>query len=367
MQTVREGDVTIRVPEQLGAGTSDTVFFNPSQELNRDLTITALNAYRDQYGAVTYCDAMTATGIRGLRAAKADWDVTCYDIDPEAVALTRANFRANNLDGSVQRRNANTVLHQHRYDIVDIDPYGSPIPFADAAFRGTQDLLCVTATDTAPLCGAHFTAGIRRYSAVPRNTEYHPEMGCRILVSALARTGARYDVGITPLLTHATRHYVRTYLALDRGATPADASVNHLGYVHHCWACRYRHAETASLPDPPAACPACGSDNVETAGPLWIAPLNDPEFLDSATTHLAPNMGTIDRARKLLATLSNELDTPTHYDQHRLCKLWSRSAGPMDEFLEAIRAAGYAASRTHYGGTTFKTDADVTTIKEVTA
>jgi tRNA (guanine26-N2/guanine27-N2)-dimethyltransferase len=29
----------------------------------------------------------------------------------------------------------------------------------------------------------------------------------------------------------------------------------------------------------------------------------------------------------------------------------------MDEFLETLREAGYAASRTHYGGTTFKTDA----------
>jgi tRNA (guanine26-N2/guanine27-N2)-dimethyltransferase len=29
----------------------------------------------------------------------------------------------------------------------------------------------------------------------------------------------------------------------------------------------------------------------------------------------------------------------------------------MDEFLERLRAAGFEASRTHYGGTTLKTDA----------
>jgi tRNA (guanine26-N2/guanine27-N2)-dimethyltransferase len=38
----------------------------------------------------------------------------------------------------------------------------------------------------------------------------------------------------------------------------------------------------------------------------------------------------------------------------------------MEEFLGALRAAGYAASRTHYGGTTFKTDADVTEIRAAT-
>jgi tRNA (guanine26-N2/guanine27-N2)-dimethyltransferase len=31
----------------------------------------------------------------------------------------------------------------------------------------------------------------------------------------------------------------------------------------------------------------------------------------------------------------------------------------MDEFLDRLRAAGHEASRTHYGGTTFKTSADV--------
>ena len=35
----------------------------------------------------------------------------------------------------------------------------------------------------------------------------------------------------------------------------------------------------------------------------------------------------------------------------------------MDEFLEALRAAGHDASRTHYGGTTFKTDAGVAAIR----
>jgi tRNA (guanine26-N2/guanine27-N2)-dimethyltransferase len=38
----------------------------------------------------------------------------------------------------------------------------------------------------------------------------------------------------------------------------------------------------------------------------------------------------------------------------------------MDEFLDALRDAGYSASRTHYGGTTLKTDADVTAIRETT-
>jgi tRNA (guanine26-N2/guanine27-N2)-dimethyltransferase len=36
----------------------------------------------------------------------------------------------------------------------------------------------------------------------------------------------------------------------------------------------------------------------------------------------------------------------------------------MDDFLEALRAAGHETSRTHFGGTTFKTDADVAEIRD---
>ncbi|MDY6819754.1 MAG: tRNA (guanine(26)-N(2))-dimethyltransferase [Halobacteriales archaeon] len=367
--TITEGGLTVRVPE--GATESDgkdgSVFFNPNQELNRDLTVAVLRAFQEREPAAqTYLDAMTATGIRGVRAAADGWTVTCCDVDPEAVELGRANFRANDLRGAVRRRDANVELHRNHYDVVDLDPFGTPIPFVDAAFQGTGQLLCVTATDTAPLCGAHFESGVRTYSGVPRNTEYHPEMGVRILLSALARTGARYDVGITPVVTHATRHYVRTYLRLDRSATAANGAIDALGQLHHCPECLYREPEDGLIAHPPDVCPNCGSDQLLTAGPVWLAPIRDAEFLASVEDAIDESMGAAQEARSLCRTLAAELDTPTHYDQHRLCKRWSRSANAMEEFLADLRAAGHEASRAHYGGTTFKTTADVAAIKEAT-
>jgi tRNA (guanine26-N2/guanine27-N2)-dimethyltransferase len=38
----------------------------------------------------------------------------------------------------------------------------------------------------------------------------------------------------------------------------------------------------------------------------------------------------------------------------------------MDEFVDRLREAGFDASRSHYGGTTVKTDADVTEIRAAT-
>ncbi|NIS32368.1 MAG: methyltransferase, partial [Actinobacteria bacterium] len=142
MQRVREGGVEVRVPEQPEAGAGDAVFFNPEMALNRDVTVAALRAFREREPhAETYLDANAASGIRGVRAAADGWDVTAVDVDEDAVELARANFRANDLEGRVRRRDANAELHRNRYDVVDVDPFGSPMPFADAAVRGARRLL----------------------------------------------------------------------------------------------------------------------------------------------------------------------------------------------------------------------------------
>ena len=363
---IREGTVEITVPEQ-GEGTGEEVFYNLEQELNRDITVAVLRAYREREPrAETYLDAMAASGVRGARAAANGWETTCADTDPDAVALCRENLERNELDASVLHRDVNPLLHETFFDVVDLDPFGTPIPFVDAAIQGTRNLLCVTATDTAPLCGAHFESGVRSYSAVPRNTEYHAEMGVRILLSALVRTAARYDVAPRPLLTHATKHYVRTYLELDRGARVADDAVGELGYIHHCEHCLRRTAEEGLIPDPPTDCPNCGH-GVETAGPVWLGVTCEPSFVGRVEEAVSEAFGTAAASRNLLETLAAEAETPTHYDQHRLCKRWGRPASAMDEFLDRLRAAGHRASRTHYGGTTFKTGATVPAIREATA
>jgi tRNA (guanine26-N2/guanine27-N2)-dimethyltransferase len=363
---VREGDVEVEVPEQAEDGVGESVFFNPKMELNRDVTIAVLRAYREREPrAERYLDATAATGIRGVRAAAEGWDATLADVDADAVERCRGNLDRNGLDGTAVRRDANALLHDRErvFDVVDVDPFGTPIPFADAAFANTRDLVCVTATDTAPLCGAHFESGVRKYSAVPRNTEYHAEMGLRILLGALARTAARYDVGAVPILSHVSDHYVRTYLELDHGATPANRAVDELGHLAHCPECLWRETDPGLIADLPDTCPHCGSDQVLSAGPLWLGPAHDADFVRTVRGEVTEEMGTADRARRVLDRVAAELHEPTHYDQHRLAKRAGVAAGPMDEFLDALRDAGHAASGTHFGGTTFKTDADLKAVE----
>ena len=361
---IEEGGVTVSVPEArdgASEGTGDGVFFNPTQELNRDITVATLRAYRDREPRVdSYLDAMAASGIRGVRAAAAGYDVTCADVDAAAVDLAERNLAANDLTGAVVQRDVNALLHEDGpFDVVDLDPYGTPIPFADAAFASGRNLVCVTATDTAPLCGAHLQSGIRTYGAVPRNTDYHPEMGLRTLISALVRTAARYDKAARPILSHVSRHYARTYLELSSGARAADDCVDELGYVDGCEDCLWREPTPGLIADPTATCPVCGGERVLTAGPTWLGSVADRGFARSVRAAVSDDMGEAKRARKLLSRVADELDTPTHYDQHRLYKQWGEPAIGMSEFVDRLRAAGHEASRAHYRGTAVKSTASV--------
>ena len=189
---VTEGGTTVLVPAPdptaaFPPGTAP-VFYNPRMAINRDATVLFLRALPEDRRPADYLDAMGATGLRGLRVAgEAGVPVVINDRSQRALCLAAANAERLDLAVETVRSDANALLSSRRFGAVDLDPFGSPAPFTDAACRSAVRYLFVTATDTAPLCGAHLRAGMRRYFARPMNTEYHAEVGLRILLGFVAR------------------------------------------------------------------------------------------------------------------------------------------------------------------------------------
>lgn len=377
---VTEGTTTVLVPvppEGVSFPPSEApVFYNPHMELNRDISVAATLAYAKRLSAqkdigisdISYVDTMSASGIRGLRIAnEVGVSVTLNDWSDEAFELILENIKLTGLSEIAEAtcKNANVLMHERRFNIVDLDPFGSPAPYLDAATRSVVHLLEVTATDTAPLCGAHFNSGMRKYAAVPLNNEFHSEMGVRILLGKVARELAKHDKGMTPLLSHATRHYVRSYLQVKKGAKQADRTLKGLGFLVHCEKCGQRkffNGIAAVIDD---TCPSCES-NMQVAGPLWLGKLHEKEFCDEVLLEMESlELGQKVQGKKIIEACRDELDLPFFYDQHLMCKKLGVSAPAMDVFIEALRATGASVSRTHFTGTSFKTDAVLDSINEV--
>jgi len=338
-------------------------------ELSRDISVACIQAFADNQrddSGLTYLDALAGCGIRGFRVAnEAQVEVTVNDYNLAAYELIKRNATRFQQNIHVEHRDANALMSEARFNVIDVDPFGSPAPFVDAACRSASKMLCVTATDTAPLSGAHFSAGVRRYSALPMNTEYHAETGIRILIGTIIRELVKYDKSATPVLAHATEHYYRAYLLLDRGAELANACVRSMGFIAHCFACGNRYVLSGLFPTLRSDCVFCGA-KVAVAGPLWLGTLHDQKFCLQVLENLETGVfGTKMRAAKIITRCLNELDTVTFFDYHKLLRELKCPPVPIETLVSGLRTAGCRASRTHFSGTSIKTDADADTVKRV--
>lgn len=350
MSLIREGAITFE---------TEGAFYNPRMILNRDIGV----AMAGSLGLTEYLDALSASGVRGLRVAREAGvaEVALNDVSPQAAALMRANAGRNGLQCTVSCKSANVLLHEQHFQAVDLDPFGSPSPYISAASRSALSYLFITATDTAPLCGAHLNSGIRKYMAYPLRTDYHREMGARILLGLAARELARRDRGLSPLLTHVTDHYVRTYLSLCKGAKAADRSLESVGYVEHCFACG--SFSLLDAPRPGGVCRHClGKTNV--GGPLWLGRLHDQQAIAAALAWGEGRKLLSRRAEKILACCAQEIDAPLYYDHHSICERLHITPGKIDQAVERLRARGRRASRTHFWGLGIKTDASLAEVEE---
>ena len=353
------------------------VFYNPAMEMNRDLAVLALQAFQSFHGCeLRICEPMTGSGIRGLRLAK-EVDrvkkVIINDINGEAVRLARFNIKKNQLETKVVAENedANLLLSRFamprkRFDYIDIDPFGSPMPFLDSALRALRRnrLLALTATDLAPLCGVHFKACVRKYGGRPLRTEYCHELAIRLLSSALVRNAAKYDIGVKVLYSHSSGHYVRLYAMINIGAKKADASLENIGFIHHCFRCFHREVEPGTFQFKRKPCPECGK-KMEISGPLWIEKIIDENFLACMEREAKAKGFKNKRKIHKLLVLARE-EAKAHITYYRIDRICDKLGLPMPStktVKSKLEKNGYKVSLTHFNSHGLKTDAPAKAVK----
>jgi tRNA (guanine26-N2/guanine27-N2)-dimethyltransferase len=386
-ETIQEGKINAIVPKLQAykkqpsdyAPSKAPVFYNPVMELNRDLAVLAFQAYQRMVNReISICEPLTSTGNRAVRlAAEIDGvkQIIASDINTRAYRLAEQNVQLNELQDlvTVKHKDANCLLSCHgaprkRFDVVDIDPFGSPVPYLDSAICAlrNQGLLAVTATDLAPLCGVHSKACIRKYGGKPLRTEYCHEFAVRLLAGSVATAAAKHDIGVRVLFSHSTDHYIRVYAQIGYGAKKADSSIKNLGYMLHCFTCFHREPAKTLSPKFFEKCPECGSA-LSWAGPLWLEKIFDSQFCDrmvQENRHTAfRNSGRID---KLIALAKGEAEAPTTY--YVIDQISDKLALPVPSvsaMLLKLRDKGFQAVPTHFNSRGIKTDAPALTMQEL--
>jgi len=345
----KEGKAVIDVPDEKPTKKMP-VFYNPVMAFNRELSVRLINALGRKDLRVGL--PLAGTGIRGIRLSletDATEEVHYNDNNENACVLIRDNLKRNSVSGKVSCEHASTFLLASKgYDYIDIDPFGSPNPYLDAAMKrlSRNSILAVTATDTAPLCGTYPKACRRKYWARPLREDAMHEVALRILIRRVQLVGSQYERALIPILSYSKDHYLRTFFICKKGKSLSDEVLAKHRYLSYCPECLKREFTDKSISE-------CHS-TLKNAGPMWSGSLNDGAILEKIDDRNLDEYNFL----KILREEAKLEDENVFIDIHKLYKKFDiGDVKKTDDIIQILKKEGFFACRSHFSSYGIRTDA----------
>ncbi|XP_043825653.1 tRNA (guanine(26)-N(2))-dimethyltransferase-like isoform X1 [Dromiciops gliroides] len=332
-------------------------------------------------------EGLAASGLHSIRFAKevpGVQAVIANDASSRAVDLIRCNIQLNNVSHLVQPNlaDARLLMYEHqrrsqRFDVIDLDPYGSPATFLDAAVQAVSEggLLCVTCTDMAVMAGNSSETCYSKYGAMSIKSKACHEMALRIVLHSLDLRANCYQRYIVPLLSISADFYIRVFVRVYTGQAKVKASASKQGFVFQCVGCGSFYLQrlgkavnsggrvkfsAATGPPVGSECEHCGQRH-QLGGPLWAEPIHDPDFVGQVLAAISRNTGrfrTSARIRGVLSMVTEELpDVPLYYTLDQLSSTIHCNTPSLLQLRSALLHAGFRVSLSHACKNAVKTDA----------
>ena len=299
------------------AKSSGEVFYNPAMAGSRTRSVLLFRHAMEEGmlgdGPVYALDGLTASGLRARRwlnelpyGISSRISATIVDLEKEALDWARSSHREfppSDGGGDLQTLQGDlrtAVLSSGRHWI-DIDPYGSPVPFIDSAMQSMarSGVMEVSATDTAALTGSSKTALMRRYGARVRTDCLAHDSGMRVMLSNISRIAARHDRTIEPLLSIWDSHHLRVSFRVMKSVSSANILEERIGWRVFA----PRKEEVAASIDSKLQVETGGDalpmhcmlplnfpvdrEDPRVSGPLWIGPTGDRGTMSSMSEERA--------------------------------------------------------------------------------
>ncbi len=308
-----------------GPGKAKGVFYNPAMRLSRDLHV--IFAKQFDFSGIML-DGLAASGIRGIRLnLEAGVNVEFCDSSRMATETIAGNLEMNGIKSKIYNERVEDLLQDRKYDWIDVDPFGTPAPYLEAALKGLNDggILGVAATDTAVLCGAKPSICKKRYGAVSMRRVAAKEVGVRILLSMIHNIASGMGKGIEPLLCYSEGHHLRVFVRLgERKDVILKWITKDMRIVDR--------------------------EEKDAGGPLWVRKIIKAELIPESQDGV---LG------KLLETLREEANGPPGlHDINNIAKAAGIGQTPQRiKIVESIRKLGSFASSSVFSSLGIKTDA----------
>ncbi|RKK95515.1 tRNA (guanine(26)-N(2))-dimethyltransferase, mitochondrial [Fusarium oxysporum] len=380
-------------------------------------------------------DALSASGLRALRYAHELPFVTSVkanDLSDTAAESIRMNAKHNGLENKITVTQGDALALMYRgiaddlsnrdkggnpgkankFDVIDLDPYGTAAPFFDAAVQSIRDdggLLCITCTDSAVWAGhSYCEKTFALYGGIPIKGMHSHEAGLRLVLNAVATSAARYGLAIEPLLSLSIDFYTKFFIKVTKSPQSVKFLASKTMLVYSCdsgcgaWETQpmlrskpapnkkgngafYKHT-MAQGPSADRHCEHCGM-KMHINGPMYGGHIHSQEFIERLLAQIPkadPSIyGTMPRLEGMLRTALEEylpgpevkepvdpkdaqLATVDHYPffiiPSRLANVVSCVTPSEDMVRGALIHLGYRTARSHCRPGSIKTDAPWSTI-----
>ncbi|KAH7165468.1 S-adenosyl-L-methionine-dependent methyltransferase [Dactylonectria macrodidyma] len=380
-------------------------------------------------------DALSASGLRALRYAHELPFVTSVkanDLSDSAAETIKMNVSHNGLEDKVSVTQGDALAHMyraiaddlshrdrlgnsgkaHKFDVIDLDPYGTAAPFFDAAVQAVRDdggLLCITCTDSAVWAGhSYCEKTYALYGGIPIKGLHSHESGLRLVLNGVATSAARYGLAIEPLLSLSIDFYTKFFIRVTKSPQSVKFLAAKTMLVYSCdngcgaWETQplmrskptpnkkgssayYKHT-MALGPTTDRFCQHCGF-KMHINGPMYGGHIHSKEFIHRLLDQIPkadPSIyGTLPRLEGMLRTALEEyLEGPEvtepvdpkdaqlaavdHYPffviPSKLSSVISCTTPSEDMFRGALMHLGYRTTRSHCRPGSIKTDAPWSTI-----
>ncbi|KAL0921842.1 hypothetical protein M5K25_008955 [Dendrobium thyrsiflorum] len=356
--------------------------------------VTNLEKCQGELRAPIVLEALAASGLRAIRYAcevdgigqvlAIDKDKACFEICKKNI-LFNGPATCSKVAAHLGDARVYMLTHPKEFDVVDLDPYGTPSIFLDSAVQSVADggLLMCTATDLAVLCGEDRDVCYSKYGSYPLKGKYCHEMALRILLACIESHANRYKRFIVPVLSVYMDYYIRVFVRVYTSPIAMKKTTLKLAYVYQCVACDSFHLQCigrattknnveryapAFGPVVPQTCSDCGNQ-FHVGGPIWSSPIHDQAWVESILADvrsMKERYPAYDRISSVLTAISEELsDVPLFLSLHNLCRTLKCTTPPSAAFQSVVINAGYSISGTHITPLGFKSNAPMHVIWDI--
>ncbi|ROW14596.1 hypothetical protein VPNG_03280 [Cytospora leucostoma] len=386
----------------------------------------------------TILDALSATGLRAIRYAQEMpfvTNVTSNDLDPGAVESIKLNILHNKLQNKIEVTRGDALGHMYskiaeqlaltdkekaqrkceKYDVIDLDPYGTAANFLDAAVQSVRDdggLLAITCTDAGVWASNGYPEkAFALYGGIPIKGLHSHEVGLRLILHAISTSAARYGLTIEPLLSLSIDFYARVFVRIRKSPAAVKFAAGKTMIVYNCdsgcgaWTTQlllknrqypnkngsstfYKHQMTQG-PTADSKCEHCGF-RTHLGGPMYAGRLHSPDFVKRILEKLPEAdksvYGTTERIKGMLTTaLEEHLEEagtegkpkskeeqlaeiepyPFFFLPQQLARTVHCATPGEDALRGALKGLGYRVTRSHCKPGSIKTDAPWSVLWEV--